>query len=370
MSFSKYSHQPSFVPLYQAHPRIDIIAVADDADIEEELAAANREWATRLGVPYLEGVDRGFEDDRVHIVSIGHEIEKRADLAQRAAAAGKALWIDKFIGATVAECNAVVAAVDGAGVCSIIPSFTYGELARQSQSILESNSLGTLLGVHADGLFSKGWPRPVDSSAAPTFLPPGRWKFPDIKRELLCVGAYGVGLVQTCLGPIRHVYGRAGAHFFPEHASHGGDDFGTLTLTDDSGRIATVCGGRIGVASHPQGGPSRAYLIGSSGSAVVDGKGPNISSYLREEIVGADYSIPPEDPMMWHSRAPIQTTTAAPDSVGFAAALEDLLGAMDDGRDTSYTVTDARDNMEILTAGYFSVVQDQIVSLPMEPVPA
>ena len=52
----------------------------------------------------------------------------------------------------------MVSAVDRAGVCSIIPSFTYGELARQSQSILESNSLGTLLGVHADGLFSKGWP--------------------------------------------------------------------------------------------------------------------------------------------------------------------------------------------------------------------
>ena len=366
MSFSKYSHQPSFVPLYQSHPRIEIVAVADDASIEEDLAASNRDWAARLGVPYLQDVDRGLEDDRVHIVSIGHEIERRAGLAQRAAAAGKALWIDKFIGATIEECDAVVSAVDRAGVCSIIPSFTYGELARQSQSVLESNSLGTLLGVHADGLFSKGWPRPIDSSATPTFLGPGRWKFPDIKRELLCVGAYGVGLVQTCLGPIRKVHGRAGAHFFPEHASHGADDFGALTMTDDSGRIATVCGGRIGVASHPQGGPSKAYLVGSTGSAVVDGKGPTVHSFLREEIVGADYSIPPEDPMMWHSRSPIPTTTAAADSVGFAAALEDLLVAMDNDRQTSYTVADARDNMEILTAGYLSVMQNQVVSLPME----
>ena len=338
--------------------------MADEPDIDEELRSANADWATRLEVPYV-GVDQGLADERVDIVSIGHEIERRADLAQRAANAGKALWIDKFIGATVGECNAVVAAVDHADVCAIVPSFNYGELARQSLAVLRSGVLGTLLGVHADGLFSKGWPRPIGSEAE-DFLPPGRWKFPDIKRELLCVGSYGVGLIQHCLSPIKDVYGRAGAHFFPEHAVHRADDFGTLTMTDDSGRIATATGGRVGVATHPQGGPSRAYLVGSNGSAVIDGKGPPVNSYLREEIVKADYSIPPHDPMMWHSRAPIPTTSAAPDVVGFAAALEDLLAAMDDGRQTTYTVADARDNMEILTAGYISVVENRVVRLPLE----
>ncbi|SVD96736.1 uncharacterized protein METZ01_LOCUS449590, partial [marine metagenome] len=32
LSFSKHSHQRSFAPLYQAHPRTRIIAVADEPD--------------------------------------------------------------------------------------------------------------------------------------------------------------------------------------------------------------------------------------------------------------------------------------------------------------------------------------------------
>ena len=59
------------------------------------------------------------------------------------------------------------------------------------------------------------------------------------------------------------------AFFFPEHGAHGCDDFGTLTMTDADGRVATLCGGRIGTASHPQGGPSRAYLIGTRQSATI-----------------------------------------------------------------------------------------------------
>ena len=105
-------------------------------------------------------------------------------------------------------------------------------------------------------MFGKGWPRPITQRRA-FVAPNGRWKYPDIKRELLTVGAYAVGLIQECLGPIRHVVGHAGAFFFPEHAAHGCDDFGTLTMTDADGRLATLCGGRIGTASHPQGGPSR-----------------------------------------------------------------------------------------------------------------
>ena len=364
LSFSKYSHQPSFLPLYQSHPRIRLVAVADEPDIEPELKALNQSWADELDIPYVEGVDRALEMNGVDIVSIGHEIERRADLAVRAAAAGKHLWIDKFIGANIEECDAVVAAVEHAGVRSIIPSYVYGELAAQARAIISTGRLGALLGVHADVMFGKGWPQPIADRAS-HFLPPGRWKFADIKRELLCVGAYGVGLVQACLGRITHVYGRADAYFFNEHAAHGADDFGTLNITDDRGRIATVCGGRIGMAAHPHGGPARAYLIGTKASAAIDGKGPVLNTYLRENIAGADYRLPREDPMQWHHTAPVQAASLAPDATGLWMGLVDLVAALDEHRMPAYTVREARDHMEIIIAGYMSVMCGEAVRLPL-----
>ena len=367
LSFSKHSHQSSFVPLYQRHDRTRIIAVADEADIEPELKAVNQQWAHQLDVPYIEGVDRALELDQVDIVSIGHEIERRADLALRSAQAGKHLWIDKFIGATIDECDAVVAGIEATGAKSIIPSYTYGELVRRSQAVLHGGRLGELLGLHADMMFGKGWPRPIpQTSGKPPFLPPGTWKFPDIKRELLTVGAYAAGLIQKCLSRISHVYGQAGAYFFPEHAAHSAEDFGTLTMTDQDGRIATLCGARIGMAAHPHGGTSRAYLIGSRGSALIDPRRPLLDTFVRQDIVGADYQPSPEDPMQWHSGPPGLGTPLLADTTGLGGALEDLVRALDQDCLPDYTVRQARDHMEILIAGYLSIVRGEIVHLPLE----
>lgn len=366
LSFSRHSHQRSFVPLYRRHPRIHLVAVTDEPDIDPELEALDRKWAAELGIPYLQGVDQALQREDVDVVSIGHEIERRAVLARRAAAAGKHLWIDKFIGATVEEADSVVAAVAAAGVKSIVPSFTYSTLVQESQAVLARGELGRLLGVHVDALFSKGWPRPIaDHLRATPFLLPGRWKFFELKRELLTVGAYAVALVQRCLGRVVQVYGQGGARFFPEHAARGTEDFGALTLVDETGRVATLCGGRIGVATHPYGGPLRAYLVGSRASAVVDGKRPALDVFLRPDITGSRHQPSPADPMQWASGPPALGVPLAEDPTGLAAALDDLVAALDEDRQPLYTVRDNRDLMEILIAGYLSIGERASIDLPL-----
>ena len=277
-----------------------------------------------------EGVDDALELEDVDIVSIGHEIERRAHLIARAAQAGKHVWIDKFLGASVAECDEVVDVVEAAGVVALVPSYTYGELVGRSRRLIDSGKLGELLGVHVDVMFSKGWPRSLADAAQRPFLPPGRWKFPDIKRELLTVGAYAVGLIQRCCGPIAQVYGHAGAFFFPEHAAYGAEDFGTLTMVDDAGRIASLCGGRIGVATHAMGGPSRAWLVGTRGSAAVDSKRPAIDVYIRRDIATADYAPPEDDPMQWASGPPGLAAPVHADA-GLANGLDDMIACLDEG---------------------------------------
>ena len=367
VSFSRHSHQSTFVPLFREHPRVRIIAVADEADVEPELKTENRQWAAELDVPYIEGVDEALGLSEVDVVSIGHEIERRADLSMRAARAGKHLWIDKFTGASLSECDDVVATVADTGVKSIVPSYTYGELVTQSRDLIGSGTLGDLLAIHADVLFCKGRPRPPSPPRGDgDFLPAGRWKFPDIKRELLTVGAYSVGLIQSCFAPIAQVVAHGGSYFFPEHAAHHADDFGTMTMVDEDGRVATLCAGRIGVATHAAGGPLRAWLVGSQGSALVDAKRPLLQNHLSQRLTDTDYDPPPHDPMQWHSGPPTLATALAETS-GIGLGLQDLVDALDEDRQPRYSVSDARDHMEILLAGYQSICSSQAVDLRPRP---
>ena len=364
-SFSRHSHQSSFVPLFQNHPQIRIVAVADEADIDGHLDQTNRRWAEQLGVPYVTGIDRALELDGVDAVSIGHEIERRTDLICRAAAAGKHLWIDKFLGASIDECDTAVEAVERAGVRAIVPSYAYGELVNRAEFALRSGQLGDdLLGVHVDLLFAKGWPRAISEDQRTTpFLPAGRWKFDDIKRELLTVGAYGVGLIQRLCGATVQVYAQADAYFFPEHARHGAEDFATLTLVDDAGRICTLCAGRNGVATHPSGGVARAWLMGTQATAAVEAKRPGIDSFLRAEIIDSDYHPATNDPMQWHSGPPSVSVPVSGDTAGLSRGLDDFVQALEDDVDPAYTVRHARDNMRTLLAGYRSIVERAPIDL-------
>lgn len=364
VSFSRHSHQRSFVPAFVDHPRVRIVGVADDKDIDPYLEPLNRSWADRLGVPYHKGIEAAVRRSEVDIVSIGHEIERRAEIAMMAADAGKHLWIDKFIGADMDECNAVVDAVDESGVSTILPSYVYNDLVNQCRRMISTGFLGELTAMHVDILFAKGIPQSISKARGKTdFLPPGRWKFPDIKREILTVGAYAVALVQQCLEPIAEVYGQGGAYFFPEHAAHGADDFGTLTLVDRSGRVASISAGRSGIASHGAGGPNHAYLFGTKGTGRIDGKRPGVDIHLRNRIVHGDFSVGDDDPMQWHSGPPTLLASTGPDFS--SEALKDLVNALDTGGSPCYTVHDARDHMEVLLAGYDSIVRHGSVRLPV-----
>ncbi|MBM3265886.1 MAG: Gfo/Idh/MocA family oxidoreductase, partial [candidate division Zixibacteria bacterium] len=363
-SFSRHSHQRNFISAFRANPRVRIVAVADEPDIDAALRAVNKKWANELNVPYVEGIDEALNLSGVDIVSIAHEIERRADIAVRAAMAGKHLWIDKFMGRSLAECDRVVKTVAQAGVASIVPSYVYSEFVLDTRRILRSGAIGELLGLHIDVMFGKGMPHPIPNAPVSfPMTPPGRWKYAELKREVLTVGAYAVGLIQCCLGRIHEVYGQGGAYFFPEHAINRVDDFGTLTLTDTTGRTATVAAGRIGVASHPAGGPQDGFLFGTKGTLYIDGKRPRIDAFLRPRILNAGYLPPPDDPMQWASGAPTTgiPLTADPN----IRALDDLVDALDRGAQPSYTVQETRDHMEILLAGYHSMVKGCPVSLPL-----
>ena len=71
------------------------------------------------------------------------------------------------------------------------------------------------------------------------------------------------------------------------------------------------------------------------------------------------------DPMGWATSTPALQPSIDDDPAGLATGLEDLIEALDTRRAPLYGVRDARDNMEILLAGYRSITSGQQVSLPL-----
>lgn len=356
LSFSRHSHQRNFVDGFTEHPRTQIVAVADDDNaIDDDLRARNRRHAEQLGVPYVADVATALQRGDVDIVSIGHDIERRSDLACQAAEAGKHLWIDKFTGASLPECRAVVQAVEQHNIRAIVPSYHYGSLVQQALDLLAGDRLGDLLAVHVDMFFAKGWPRPGAWRSAPPAAAEGRWKYDEVKRELLTVGAYCVGLLQACLDTPHHVMAHGGARFFHEHAQTRTEDFATLTMTDQAGRVGTLSAGRIGVAAHPAGGPSVARLVGTRATVTIDAKRPGLHRFLRSDIVDADHRPAADDPMQWASGPEALHPALSPDPAGLRAALNDFVAALDEQRAPRYSAQQAYDNMVILLAGYRSM---------------
>ena len=104
-------HQANYVPFFNAHPRLRVVAVADEPGLPAWMDAANVALADSLGIPYLRDVDAALDRTDVDIASVCSEPTRHARLATRAAAAGKHVLVDKPMALTLEECVALEAAV-------------------------------------------------------------------------------------------------------------------------------------------------------------------------------------------------------------------------------------------------------------------
>jgi predicted dehydrogenase len=69
--------------------------------------------------------------------------------------------------------------------------------------------------------------------------------------------------------------------------------------------------------------------------------------------------------MGWATGPPTLHPPADDDPAGLATALEEFVTALDGGPELQYTVSHARDNMEILLAGYQAIATQQELHLPL-----
>lgn len=367
------THQENYALAFAADLRCRLIAVTDEADVPPHRAEWNRRFADEMNLPYIPNLDDALVRNDVDIVSVCSEHERRGRIAVKCAQAGKHVYLDKPMTCSVADADAVVAAVEEAGVRSQMFSFIHNPWAQAAKKAVESSAIGEIVAIHCDVMFAKGYAGTAPLGKQRKQDPhPTRFTFMDSKRELRATGVYAVGLIRWLVEcEVRTVFGVTANYFFAEHAKNDVEDFGLLALTFDNNITATVASGRIGWMSHPQGGPNCVYLIGTKGTLKIDSYQPRVEVYA-DEPPWTKPPIHPEDPMSFWSST--QDEVNIPPKQGWMVLRDEgeslsdasrFVDCIESERESEMSAQDGAAVVEVLMAGYVSAAKGDVVSLPL-----
>ena len=368
-----YTHQPGYVGNLANDPRCKLIGLTDEEDLTPRRRRLNEQLTRRLGIPLLPDLSQALRRDDVDVVSICAEPVRRGRIIVEAAQAGKHLYLDKPLAASLAEADAIRKAVSEAGVVSHMWSLVRSETVTRMQREIQSARLGELTAFHADLCFAKG---PAGTAALKDrrreSKVPERYELADSKRELSNVGVYPlVSLLHLQDKTVRRVCATTGNYFFREHQTNNMEDFGHMLLELDGGTIATISAGRTGWKSYPGGGLNRTCLMGEHGAAVFDTHRPRVAVWADV----APWRAPerdPEDPMgMWGPTGPDRFVPKprqawiTPRPAGVESDVAYFLDCIEAGRRSDVSAGLAATATEVLLAGYQSAATGDVVELPL-----
>jgi predicted dehydrogenase len=312
------THQEGYAAAFNADPRSEIVAVADEADVSGQRHEWNKAMADRYHVPYLANLDEALARPDIDLISVCPEIERRGRLVVRCAIRELPLFLDKPLAGTAGDISDIRSAISDVGVPAQMYSFTSTPWAKAAKAAVQSGELGDLIAVHAEVMFAKG-----RAGTAPSGIVrreheiPERFTFTEAKRELFDLGIYPIVL---CLwladSPVKQVTAITGNYFFAEHANVDIEDFGVLTIELENGVVGSAIGGRIGFYSHPKIGPHGVTVSGSAGTQTFSAWDPHIEVFSDEPqpVLPTPH---PEDPMsMWRST---QGESGVPRKMGWLA---------------------------------------------------
>ncbi|MCF4136137.1 Gfo/Idh/MocA family oxidoreductase [Streptomyces sp. Tue 6430] len=226
-------------PVLSAHEDLDLVGVWG------RRPAAAKELADRHGTRAFDDVDELFAE--VDAVAVALPPDVQADLAVRAAGAGRHLLLDKPLAATVAGAREVVRAVREARVASVV-FFTTRFLPEPEAWIARQAEAGGWFTGHAQWLGS------VFTGGEHPFATPWRRE----KGALWDVGPHALSVLLPVLGDVRRVAAAAPGPGDTVHLvlDHRGGASSTLTLSLTAPSAAAGSGveirGETGVARLPE----------------------------------------------------------------------------------------------------------------------
>jgi len=292
LSVVKHAYLPDAV---KAHPRFELVAVADDAHRPEWTHQRNQLYADQSQIPYVRDVERALAESGCDLVVVSPEAERHCELAIRAAIAGKHIVVDKPLSPSLSECDALVAAVAANRVKCLVWNRNFLPALVEAKAALDRGAIGALQAIHCDFYFAKDAGPPRGSREEGD--PPIGWLERQLEAhadgsdggvgttpmgELQIEGVYPLGYIHLLAGsPVRRVFARTATHFHQANVDNQVDDLATVSLEMENGTVSSLSIGRIGAASHPDIGEIKLHLLGSEGSLVISEARPEVSLHHR-----------------------------------------------------------------------------------------
>ena len=187
----KRSHQENHAHVFSEHPCCQLVAVADEPDAPKLRHDLNQELADDHGIPYIRNVDEALARPDIHIVSMCARIERRGVVAVKCAEAGKHVYLDKPMCGSVEAADAIVDAMDKAGVVNQMYSMVRSSWVQRARHAIESGAIGTLRAIHCEEMFAKGPAGTVPEDVVRQEKERHTdFTFPESKREMFDIGVY------------------------------------------------------------------------------------------------------------------------------------------------------------------------------------
>jgi predicted dehydrogenase len=278
-----------------AHPRFELVVVADDPSVPDWMHERNQRFATERGLPYLRDVERALAEFQIDVAVVNSEAARHCDLSIRAANLGVHVVQDKPLSTKLSECDRLVDAVERSGVRFLLWNRNMLPAVLHARDIVRSGAIGRPYAIHADFYFAKD-AGPFKGSrrlgdAPLDWLELQRAAHADGSDggvgvepmgELQVEGIYPLAYLWHITGATcERAYARAAATFHQGHADNGVDDLASVSLEMTNGIVGSLAIGRIGAGSHPDIGAIKICVLGTAGGLVVAESRPEVAVYYR-----------------------------------------------------------------------------------------
>jgi predicted dehydrogenase len=138
LSFA-HSHQRGWAGVFRQDPRVRLVCAWDELPQRGQAASA------ALEIPFEPSLERVLARPDVQAVTICATNDAHADLAVAAAGAGKHIMMQKPMATTLADCDRIVEAVEGAGVLYYQShNLRFDPVHQEIKRRVEGNELGRL----------------------------------------------------------------------------------------------------------------------------------------------------------------------------------------------------------------------------------
>ena len=259
-------HQDDYAPFFAGHPDVTLVGLADDADIPDEYHALNRQLAAQFDLEYTTDLDAFLARDDVEAVCVAPEYARHTPLALRALAADKHVLVDKPVGITLEQCDALIAAARRT-------TRTFGWIARighpslqRARDAVAAGDVGEVVNVNAHFLATYGNGEKWDEEERVFFDPVANGG-----GELLNFGLYPLTAILnvTGLAPTS-VHCVTGKYYNRPHREFDIEDMALLNLEMENGILASVCVGRAHVPGNLHNSDLWLEVTGTQGTLVAD----------------------------------------------------------------------------------------------------